>query len=331
MDKLNSILTIAIPTYNRAVYLRRCLDTLIPQIKDLGKIEILVFDNASTDDTEEICKTYTSLPYFKYFRSITNIGPDHNISQAYYRASGKYVHVFGDDDVFLPGYIDFILPKLEVNDYGCVFLDYYEFSKDFINEKPANYDQFSYQYDKNIFEVIRSRIGFISAYIINKEFINKQELIESIGSNLNHVELYTKAICNSSRNLYVSKYFIGQQVGNSSGFNYFKVFAQNQFGVLNKSSKGDKIIIELVFNELFITLFPMLILKIRMNMLENFDKNPKKYFEPWAANILSYRMLVAPILNLPIFIAVFFFVPIKIISIFAKLTLRRPKNYLTKF
>lgn len=51
---MEKILTIAIPTYNRANYLKRALKSIAKQYDD--RLEIIVSDNASLDDTEEVVR-----------------------------------------------------------------------------------------------------------------------------------------------------------------------------------------------------------------------------------------------------------------------------------
>ena len=52
LDREEIILTIAIPTYNRAIFLERSLKSIISQA--CPNIEIIVSDNASTDNTAKI-------------------------------------------------------------------------------------------------------------------------------------------------------------------------------------------------------------------------------------------------------------------------------------
>ena len=57
----NELLSIHIPTFNRARYIAELLPALITQIKNFGlqnKILIKVFDNASTDETSNICRGF---------------------------------------------------------------------------------------------------------------------------------------------------------------------------------------------------------------------------------------------------------------------------------
>ena len=93
-------LSICIPTFNRSNLLRDSLNIIIPQIRGFGdRIELLVGDNCSTDDTqvmvEEMSKDYP----IKYYKNDINYGANQNIlffMQA--RAQGEYCWILGDDD-----------------------------------------------------------------------------------------------------------------------------------------------------------------------------------------------------------------------------------------
>ena len=51
------LVSVCIPTYNKARYLRKSLDSIINQT--YGNLEIIISDNASPDNTEEIIKSFT--------------------------------------------------------------------------------------------------------------------------------------------------------------------------------------------------------------------------------------------------------------------------------
>jgi glycosyltransferase involved in cell wall biosynthesis len=59
------LLSICIATYNRADYIGETLDSIIPQLTD--NVELLVVDGASTDNTEDVVRTYTD-PRIRYVR-----------------------------------------------------------------------------------------------------------------------------------------------------------------------------------------------------------------------------------------------------------------------
>lgn len=115
------ILTIAIPTYNRAPRLRECLRVLQDRFSELGElqrleIEILVVDNASTDGTESVFKDfYASFPCIRYVCNPQNLGIDGNIHQCSQLALGEWVELLSDDDILLPNALVEILEVIKVN------------------------------------------------------------------------------------------------------------------------------------------------------------------------------------------------------------------------
>ena len=71
--EINKKLSIVIPTYNRADFLDYSLEIHIPMLKEYG-IEIAIFDNASTDNTQEIVsKWMKEYDYLTYHKNETNI------------------------------------------------------------------------------------------------------------------------------------------------------------------------------------------------------------------------------------------------------------------
>lgn len=92
----NKFISIVIPTYERADFLDYCLEVHIPMMKQYN-IEICIFDNASTDYTEEIVskwmKAYT---YLSYHKNETNIGPDANFERALKYPDTDFVWLLGD-------------------------------------------------------------------------------------------------------------------------------------------------------------------------------------------------------------------------------------------
>lgn len=90
------LVTIAIPTYNRArSYLRPCLEGALKQT--YADIEILVVDNGSTDDTREVVAGYGD-PRVRYHRHPKNIVPNDNFNFCVRQARGAYVQLLLDDE-----------------------------------------------------------------------------------------------------------------------------------------------------------------------------------------------------------------------------------------
>lgn len=102
------LLTIGIPTRNRAGYLRDLLAALEiqsrePAVAQAG-LEILVSDNASTDDTGVLAQEVASrVPQLRYWRNTENIGAQGNYHKLVHEAAGRFLWIIGDDDLLLPG------------------------------------------------------------------------------------------------------------------------------------------------------------------------------------------------------------------------------------
>lgn len=114
----NKLLSICIPTYNRADKIKISLLAILKQVdKYQNKIEVIISDNASTDNTQDILNEFKKeYPFMKIFRNEKNLGFNLNIfklSDNY--AIGKYFWLIGDDDVIDFGAVDLILSILENN------------------------------------------------------------------------------------------------------------------------------------------------------------------------------------------------------------------------
>jgi O-antigen biosynthesis alpha-1,3-abequosyltransferase len=106
-------LSICIPTYNRAPYLPTALESFATQITGRDDIEIVVSDNASTDETREVVRSFEQrLPHLRYFRCDENVNFDRNFLKVVELATGEYCWVFGDDDAVRPGAVQAVMDAL---------------------------------------------------------------------------------------------------------------------------------------------------------------------------------------------------------------------------
>ena len=100
----NPLLSVCIPTFNRAQYLSACLDSILVQCKNIkvrDAIEIVISDNNSPDNTRSAVRTYQKkFPHvsIRYVRNKTNIGTKNTMTVATY-AKGTYIWFFSDDDL----------------------------------------------------------------------------------------------------------------------------------------------------------------------------------------------------------------------------------------
>jgi glycosyltransferase involved in cell wall biosynthesis len=91
------LVTIAIPTYNRAdSYLPQALKSALNQT--YPNLEIIVSDNCSTDGTMAFVSAIAD-PRLQYFRHPGNIGSTANLNFCVKQARGKYLLMLHDDDL----------------------------------------------------------------------------------------------------------------------------------------------------------------------------------------------------------------------------------------
>jgi glycosyltransferase involved in cell wall biosynthesis len=95
------LISVIIPTYNRAALLRRAIDSVYAQegIGSQFDVEVLVVDEGSTDTTAEVAGAYSGL---RYIRPSTNKGTSGARNVGLDAASGEYVAFLDDDDSWLP-------------------------------------------------------------------------------------------------------------------------------------------------------------------------------------------------------------------------------------
>lgn len=108
------LVSIGLPTYNRADDVKVCLANLTSL--DYKNIEIIISDNHSTDATAQVCKAYVRKDKrIRYFRQKTNRGVIKNSLFVIKKAKGKYFIWTSDDDRRDRKYLSETIPLLEKN------------------------------------------------------------------------------------------------------------------------------------------------------------------------------------------------------------------------
>jgi len=115
------LVSVGIPTHNRASSLHHTLDSVLAQ--DYTPLEIVISDNASTDETEAVCRAYSSRHnHVRYLRQPRNLGLTRNFSETLRHATGEYFMWLADDDFIEPGYLGACVRVLaERTDHALVY------------------------------------------------------------------------------------------------------------------------------------------------------------------------------------------------------------------
>lgn len=109
------LVSVGVPTYNRPVGLKKCLEHLLQQT--YPNLEIIISDNCS--DNSEVQKIILGCASkdkrVKHFRQPENIGLENNFNFLYARSVAPYFMWMSDDDYFDPNYIEECVKFLEHN------------------------------------------------------------------------------------------------------------------------------------------------------------------------------------------------------------------------
>lgn len=123
-DASSPLVSIVIPTYNRAAYFAEALASACAQT--YPALEIIVADDASTDATPDVCQQYADDPRVKVHRHETNLGPNGNWQYGLQVASGVYVGILADDDVHEPAFVERLMaPVRRDRSPDVVFSDHW--------------------------------------------------------------------------------------------------------------------------------------------------------------------------------------------------------------
>ena len=106
------LVSVGIPVYNGGRYLENSINSIIKQ--DYQNLEIIISDNASTDETFKIC-TYYALKdkRIRYSREDQNKGSAYNFNKVFDLSNGDYFMWCAHDDYYDPSYIKKCVSTLE--------------------------------------------------------------------------------------------------------------------------------------------------------------------------------------------------------------------------
>lgn len=126
IDKVSGkVLSLCLPTYNRGWCIKEQIARLMTCSNTiLDKMEIIISDNCSDDDTKDIVNNAIAAGFrCRYIRNETNLGMDGNFVSCFQKATGKYVWLLGDDDLILIHQLEKIVNLLDgETEYGLIHI-----------------------------------------------------------------------------------------------------------------------------------------------------------------------------------------------------------------
>jgi len=113
--------SIGLPVYNGEKYLPVSLESLI--VQECDDFELIISDNASTDRTEEICRSYAARDArVRYYRNGCNVGAAPNYRRVLELARGEYFKWVAHDDYYYPALLRRCLGTFEASTAAVVLV-----------------------------------------------------------------------------------------------------------------------------------------------------------------------------------------------------------------
>jgi len=298
------LLTIAIPTWNRAAYLRQNLEQLVPQLMEVAtnQVEILISDNCSTDESPEVVAGFMQrgMP-IRYIKNAENIGSDCNVAQCFNEAAGRYVLILGDDDLLVDGALPWLVKRLECQEFGVLCMRPYGYDDDFRKEYPGGSGrEMVFEDGGKFLSKIGPLVTLISACVINKKLLGQVDARDFCGGNLVQVHLVIRAALAAKPSLFLKRYLIACKRNNSGGYDFSRVFVEELGRILDQyRSMGLKPSAIWAFEtRMLLGYYPFYLLRQRLAQTGD-DESVYVCFKARFGGRWLFRLLLTPILRLP--------------------------------
>ncbi|MDO8052206.1 glycosyltransferase family 2 protein [Janthinobacterium sp. SUN211] len=242
------ILSIVIPTFRRAACLEILLSSITSHLSYFPTdLEIIVLDNASPDNTENIVSEFANTFPIKYFRHDENIGMDGNIAACFNVASGRYLWVLGDDEILYQGTLNYVLNLCRNREFGILYMENGGFKDGqegaiALRSIPENIKIKTLNSEK-IFREVNVFLTFISANIINREEILRKipdfDFRSDTGTFLPQMAWMYSALKIIDSHIYIYTPMFGAMTGNTGGYKLIQVFGANLINITKKYFSED--------------------------------------------------------------------------------------------
>ncbi len=229
------VLTIAIPTYNRARYLAELLCVL--QRQGTPDTEVIVSDNFSTDGTQEVTNAFKGR--IRVSRNARNVGADANLVCCLEQARGRFVWLMGDDDVPCGNAVSLLLEGIARNVEARVFVLTTRWTSDeaVLRAGVAERDATWERWDR---DACLRRLGIfitaMSGIVVRRDEINWEFLRRQVGTNLTPAALLLSAVGEAGFGMVSSEALITCRGNSSWGYAVLRTFTRNLSRLLAESA-----------------------------------------------------------------------------------------------
>lgn len=248
MSVKKPLISICIPTFNRANILEKTLYNLI-KIKS-NKIEFVINDNGSTDNTKEIVEKIKD-NRIKYFKNKSNLGFDANILKVIQKSRGIYIFLLSDEDKIETRTFYWILKTLESSDISLLYGSIITKKKDKL-EKYYTYEDKLLKRGPHTAYYLWFQHPYMSGIILRRSDLNLDYMKKFVGSCYIHQFLSILAVLNGNVRLTSNVITYNNEIGKKHIFDrnqiYTMISKNNSLPFYHPKSR----IIQSIYRQIFI-------------------------------------------------------------------------------
>lgn len=120
----DDLVSIIMPSYNTADFISETIDSVLNQ--SYKNWELIIVDDCSTDNTDEIIKKYLSDQRIRYLKNEKNSGAAVSRNYALREAKGKWIAFLDSDDLWLPEKLELQVNFMKYHNYNFSYTSYEE-------------------------------------------------------------------------------------------------------------------------------------------------------------------------------------------------------------
>jgi abequosyltransferase len=190
---MNPFLTVAIPSNNKTELLEIAIESIVSQLSVDSNCEICISDNSVGNGTERLVNSkYESLKPMSYHRSLDSPSLDENVNKVVQLSKGKYVWIFGDDDIIVDGALDKIICHLKEFSPDILILNSLSFNQSGIIEESRTIIENSKIYgtedDDEFLMELGGYLTYLGGIVIRRELWVKYFRPDMVGSYFSHID-----------------------------------------------------------------------------------------------------------------------------------------------
>jgi glycosyltransferase involved in cell wall biosynthesis len=297
---MTPLLTIAIPTYNRASCLERLLQTLAIELRGLeSQVSIIVSDNASTDHTRQVIAAFASQhPSVRTLHNVENLGMDGNFLECAAHVDGKHFWLLSDDDLPRAGVLGALLALLERESPDLVYMNS-RWLRTIVDNDPTHpvttleglrLGQLAFSRRVHVWTTYLSGMVVRSTSLLR----DPERLRRYTGTQVSQLAWVLEALRDGHRFLYITTPCILATEGNTGGYKVLKVFGQHVPTIMREMLPES--VVRAMLRRMAAGYLPNLLWGLRENRIGRFEQeDAAAALRPQFGSMLAFRWWLTPI------------------------------------